>query len=442
MRKLGNSWHLFIFGLLLLLAAFIRFKVAPLSAGPDVAQFWAFAEAFRLYGLDFYRYAGATTELFPFQLWAYVYPPVWLLILGLAYVFMPNVSATHEMVDAGWRLAAKTPIILADLSIGILLYRAVPGQKYRKLLVACVWLFNPATWYNSAVFGQFDSIALAFLLAAVILLEKGRDRLAFVLAALAGMTKQHTFLSIAIMVVICARIMNWRRLLSNLAVLGVTVIAISIPFLVTGNYLDYLKAVLFPGQSPDYQLPQMFAFNAGSAIMTWLHTAYQWDTIGWIKLGTPLLALALAATAVLCYLKKVDLLRGALIGMLVFVLFFYRINYQYLVIIIALALLIAAKTTHESERALALGLAIYPAGWLWLVNVATWFVYLNPTDTSLIPLLDRLGLTHQGFADYIYVCFTVIFNLLCLAYLALAFTRWKEPLIHGNFSSSVVAEKN
>ena len=135
MHKLGKVLHPLVFGLILAAAAFIRFRVAPLSAGPDVAQFWSFAEVFRLYGLDFYRYASAEMEIFSFQYWAYVYPPIWLLLLALARLAAPLSSATGTMVDASWRLAMKTPIIMADLAIGGLLYWAIPGPKMAQIAV-------------------------------------------------------------------------------------------------------------------------------------------------------------------------------------------------------------------------------------------------------------------------------------------------------------------
>lgn len=84
MQIIRRFWYMPVFGILFLLAAFIRFGAVPFSAGPDVAQFRGFAEAFRLYGLDFYRYANARSSLFPFYGWAYVYPPLWLLVLALA----------------------------------------------------------------------------------------------------------------------------------------------------------------------------------------------------------------------------------------------------------------------------------------------------------------------------------------------------------------------
>ena len=166
-----------IFGLVISLAAFIRFFAAPFSSGPDVAQFWAFAEVFRQHGIDFYRFAGANQAIFPYQGWAYAYPPIWLLILGLAFLFVPSSFAGPTYIDPSWRLAVKTPIILADLAIGILLFWGLPGSKWRRLLFSTLWLLNPTTWYNSAVFGQFDAIASALLVASLILLSRGRTSL-------------------------------------------------------------------------------------------------------------------------------------------------------------------------------------------------------------------------------------------------------------------------
>lgn len=80
----GNKFHITALVFVLVLAAFIRYRVAPISAGYDMAQFWAFARVFQTYGLDFYRYADAKSDIFPYWGWGFFYPPIWLLILGLA----------------------------------------------------------------------------------------------------------------------------------------------------------------------------------------------------------------------------------------------------------------------------------------------------------------------------------------------------------------------
>jgi hypothetical protein len=423
-----NTLPLLLLGLVIALAAIVRFGVAQLSAGPDVAQFWGFAEAFRLYGLDFYRYAEARLDWFPFPYWGYVYPPVWLLILALALLTAPSSLATSGMVDAGWRLSMKTPIILADLAIGVLLFYAISGSRYRKLLFATLWLLNPATWYNSSVFGQFDALATAFLIGFIVLLERGRDRWAFLLAILAAMTKQLTLFPVAFILVACSRQMSLRRLLSNVALMAGIAVIISLPFIGTGNISDYLRSVIFPAQEPDYQYPPMYVFNAAAAILTYLHDVMGWETVGLMHFSVPLLAVVMLAALTWCYFKKIDMLRGALIGILLFIVIFYRINYQYLVIMIALALLVAARTTCKSERVITLGLAIFPAGWLWMINVATWFVYLTPRQTSIVPFLEKLGLTHQGLPNWAYVAFTSALTVIMVVYIFLALFRWRRPL--------------
>jgi hypothetical protein len=429
--RVNRALHYLIFGLVLVIAALIRFWAAPLSAGPDVAQFWAFAEVFRQHGLDFYRFAEAKLAIFPFKLWAYVYPPIWLLILGLALLAVPSSLASATMVDPGWRLAMKTPIILADLIIGALVYWGVPGSQTRKLVFACLWLFNPMVWYNSAVFGQFDAIAAALLLAAIILLERGQDRLAFIIAALAVMTKQHTLIPILIVVAASVKQLGWRRLLENCALaLGVGIV-ISIPFLVSGNIHEYLNSFFFPGQGANYQYPLAYAFGGVGALLTYLHDILDWNTAGYMMYSVYFMVLALAAICIFSYIKPSSLSRGALIGYLLFIAFFYRVNYQYLVISSAMAMLIAARSKYLSERILSLAIALFPAAWMWLFDNSFWFNYLTPVNPWVRPILAQIGLVRDGIPDYWYVTFTLVLMALCLAYVCCAVFLWRKPLIEG-----------
>jgi hypothetical protein len=407
-------------------AAFFRFWAAPLSAGPDVSQFWAFAKVFQLHGLDFYRYADGTAAIFPFKGWGFVYPPVWLLSSRLSLMAAPLSSATNIMVDSSWRLAMKTPIIAADLAIGCLLYWAVPGSKARKLLFASLWLLHPTAWYESAVFGQFDAIAAAFLLASIILLARNRDWLAFLFAGLAVMTKQHTLIPIALMVVIVARQMSWQRLTRNLAIIAGVVILLSIPFLLTGNFSAYASSIFLPGQAPGYQIPLVYAFSGSGALLTYLHDVFGWETSGILPFTIPIMLLAILAVAVLSYRRSITLAQGALVGYLIFIGLFYRINYQYLIIYIPLALLVAAQTQYRGERIFTIVLALFPAVWLWLFDVSFWFNYLSPTSPWATPILASIGLTHRGLPDVVFVSFALLLMALSLAYVVCVFTRWHD----------------
>lgn len=416
-RSLDRRLWLFlaISAILLAAAAYIRVWAAPISAGPDVAQFWGFAKLFQIHGLDFYRYAEGNDRLLFTPGWAFVYPPVWLLMLRVALLAAPGSLATSDMVDSSWRLAMKAPIIGADLAVGILLLWAIPGSRVRKLLFAAIWLFHPTVWYNSAVFGQFDAIAVALLVASLIMFLRGRDRWGFVLAVLAGLTKQHAALPALFMIVIVSRQISFRRLLSNLGIAAAIVVAISIPFVFGGNLVAYLRAVLLPAQAPAYQLPLVFTFSGSGAVLTFLHEALSWNTERFLVYNSPVLIVATLFCAVICYLRRVRLEQAALIGILLFVGIFYRVNYQYLTIYIPLALFCLATSRSWLERGTTLALIILPAAWVWLYDVTFWFRYLAPRVLETPTILEKLGFNHYV-PDVVYVILAGVLMCLCFAY--------------------------
>ncbi len=423
-EHLGLKSFIFVFAAVFGLAAFFRFWAAPLSAGPDVIQFWAFAQVFASHGLDFYNYADATDGSFPYWGWAYVYPPVWLLILRIGSLITPGSFASTKMIDESWRLAVKTPIILADLAIGALIYWAVPGSKWKKLLFASIWLFHPTGWYESAVFGQFDAIATAFLLASVILFGRHNYKLGFLFAGLAVMTKQHTFLPVAMMLIIVLQQIGIRAFIKNGLVMAGVILIISIPFLTTGNFRAYAEALFLPGWSPDYQKPLCYAFSGSASLLTYLHDVHGWETSEWLNYNTYVLAAAMLAATGLTVRRKLTITQAALIGILLFIAINYQVNYQYLIIYIPLAILVAAQSANKLQRAVSLGIAILPAVWLWLFDVSFWFRSYLPAHTNVISMFDRIGWVNYLSSDKPYVIFAVALMLICLAYVLATFIFW------------------
>ncbi len=439
MKLVIDKYHFLVFGILLAGAIYIRAWAAPLSAGPDVAQFWALATVFHNHGIDFYQYASATDGTFPFYGWGFFYPPIWLLILGLCLLGASASQAMDLMVDPSWRVVMKSPIIAADAAIGCMLFWALPSPRWRRLLFATLWLFHPTAWFESAVFGQFDAIAAAFLLASIIMLEKGKDWQAFLLAGLAVMTKQHTLMAVALMIISVMRYIDLKQLIKYLLIFVGVIVIISIPFLLTGNFLDYANSILLSASAPGYQGHIMYAFNGIGSLLTYLHNTLGWETEALFQMNIPLLVIALVVSAGFIYRNKITPVRAALVGLCLFTAFFYRINYQYLIIYIPIALLIAGKTNYWSERIVTLGLAAVPAAWIWLTNSGFWFYYLEPITHETIPLLERMGLVNFGTPDYAYLAIALTIMVLCLVYVLGVFLWWRRPL-GGNVPQTLKAD--
>ena len=378
-----------------------------------------------MHGLDFYQHADGYDSILATQGWGFVYPPIWLLLLRLALLASPGSLATADMVDSSWRLAMKTPIIAADLAIGLILVWAIPGSKLKRLLFASLWLFHPTSWYNSALFGQFDAIAAALLLASLIMFVRGKDRPGFILAGLAVLTKQHAALPALFMIAVASRQLSWRRFLADSAITVAIAVAISLPFVVGGTLVPYLRAVFLPAQQPGYQLPLVFAFSGSGAILTFLHETLDWSTEHYLIYNSPLLAATTVAALVICYVKRVRIEQAALIGILLFVGIFDRVNYQYLVIYIPLAIYCLALARSWLERSLTFALIIVPAAWVWLYDDTFWFRYLAPRVIETPLILEKLGLNHYV-PDLVYVILAGALMSLCLAYVVAVLARRKK----------------
>lgn len=101
----------------------------------------------------------------------------------------------------------KIPAILADVVIGLLLYRAARrwfGSR-AGLVAAALYLFVPATWYESAVWGQVDAVGMAFVLAALLALVTGWSEVTVALIVFAVIIKPWYALAIVIIAPVLLR---------------------------------------------------------------------------------------------------------------------------------------------------------------------------------------------------------------------------------------------
>lgn len=82
---------------------------------------------------------------------------------------------------------AHLPAVIADVGLAYLVFKVIIDVSKKKELgyvAAVIFLINPIVWYNSAVWGQYDSVINFFAFSAFYLLLKKRTLLALVALAL------------------------------------------------------------------------------------------------------------------------------------------------------------------------------------------------------------------------------------------------------------------
>ena len=125
------------------------------------------------------------------------YPPAYLYVLwplGLIAQTLSNASG-GDVVGTVESLL-KLPPILIDMAVGYVLYRLVsgwarPGRHAERLglAAAALYVFNPVTFYDSALWGQTDAVGALVLLLGVAALIRGNSEGATALAVLAALVK-------------------------------------------------------------------------------------------------------------------------------------------------------------------------------------------------------------------------------------------------------------
>ena len=114
-----------------------------------------------------------------------LYPTILALLAGLAKLF--NASASSGLSLIIFRL----PAILADLGIAYIIFRMARRKMGDTLatLIALLFALNPLAWFNSAVWGQVDSLFFLLMLLCFIFLGRKKHWAAGVMFGLAMMCK-------------------------------------------------------------------------------------------------------------------------------------------------------------------------------------------------------------------------------------------------------------
>ncbi|MCL2702073.1 MAG: phospholipid carrier-dependent glycosyltransferase [Defluviitaleaceae bacterium] len=173
--------------ILILGGLLIRLLAVGINRGhpTDINCFYAWADMLFRDGLRAFYASPAFTD----------YPPGYMYVLYVIGFLRDAFGLSYN--GFAHNLLIKTPAMLADVGLGVLLFRIAvnhAGKTQRKaslspLAIAALYVFNPLTIMLSAVWGQVDSIYGLFLLWSLYLLTEKKDTEAYLVYAAAILVK-------------------------------------------------------------------------------------------------------------------------------------------------------------------------------------------------------------------------------------------------------------
>ncbi len=180
-----------VLGLGLALRLIIAYVLLPGAGfGVDRASFTAWANELAQHGPFGFYGRGFFID----------YTPGYLYVLWLVGIVGQWLGGIGELI--------KLPAIVADVAVGWLaasLVRELGGSRRAALFAALLFVVNPVSWFDSAIWGQVDSFGLIFLLLAVRETWRDRPERATVLAAVAAIVKPQLGILVPILAVVLLR---------------------------------------------------------------------------------------------------------------------------------------------------------------------------------------------------------------------------------------------
>lgn len=347
------------------------------------------------------------------------YLPFWPLLLGAIYKLYSVVGFGDRFV---YYFLIKQPLIVADTALGYLIYKYVrslrPGASNA---IASLWLFSPLTIIISSIWGMFDSLAMVFVIGAL-LARGGALRPAY--EGLAIWIK-----SIPLIYAIPFAFSD-RRWVRNLC------LAVGLPVLATLATVFILHWPL----APTFSTLESTA-NKGGMSMSAFGFIFYLQTLGYVVWPQPLLMVVgyvwipgLVAATAISYIwfgfdTEEGLVHSLLLCTIAFLLLKAQVNEQYSIYVLALAL-VDVGAWNPRRRWLYFAITAAAMGYLLVNNVAL-VRFLAPVYQQAVSLDGQLEVDMGIWRPVLLFAFSLLFSALNLIYGALLLRGGRRSGVNG-----------
>lgn len=168
------------------------------------------------------------------KLFEFLFSFVWLINIKVS-IFPSGIVTFFEKTL--YEAFLQLPAIIADFGIAYLIYKLifqiVPKAKKRKeiaLAGSLMFLFNPAVWYNSSVWGQYDSVINFFALLSFYLLLNKKLNWSVLAFSMSLYTKASLAIFLPIYAIVAFKKYSLKEIAKSVGISAVVIGLITLPF--------------------------------------------------------------------------------------------------------------------------------------------------------------------------------------------------------------------
>lgn len=339
------------------------------------------------------------------------HPPLWLYSLAsIAYFekffFNSNLST----------FSLKIPAITADIALGIIIF-LIASKLFNKnigLISSAFYLFSPGIFYESAVWGQWDSLYIPFVVLAIYFISKDKPIISTIFITVGFLIKLQAIIFFPAILFLIYKKYDIKKFIKVTAGSLVTIIVATLPFIISGKLFTVFEKT-WQQSNNLYPFTTIFASNIwqmnvlieGSLIND---KNLILNIISYKNLG--LILFSLAYIFILYFLNKKSEVQN------IWLAFAF----------IAFSFFMLPTEIHERYLFPIFGILSI----IWIKNKRLWPAYIVLTITFFFNLLAYLPFPNPyspliNFSGYhIYLTLTNIFIFIYMFMILLSYVRNKE----------------
>ncbi|MCX9009975.1 MAG: hypothetical protein OIN66_02525 [Candidatus Methanoperedens sp.] len=198
------------------------------------------------------------------------YPPFYMYVLWIVGALYKLLFSFSFNIDTTlFTILIKAPANIADIAASFLIFLIV--KKYSGFnsayLSMIFYAFNPAIIYNSAIWGQVDSVNTLFILLALMLIVSNKPELAGASMAVAILSKPLSLVILPFIAILIIKNQKPLVLAKTFAASAFVFIALALPFYLKTSLYQLIK--IYTSGYSYYAYNSMNAFNFWALLGFW-----------------------------------------------------------------------------------------------------------------------------------------------------------------------------